>query len=153
MEKGEPEVMNTPPRNPEEPILDREMIKFIGIQSISIAMAALLAYRWGLNTYGISNPLIPRTITFATLIIAELLRAYSSRSQKYTIFEIGVFSNKSLTYATILSFILLLMGIYIPFLQIIFHTYPLTFTHWRVVLPYAFIPLIIGEVYKALIKD
>jgi len=153
MERGEPEIMNTPPRNPEEPILDKEMIKFIGIQSISIALAALLAYRWGLGIYGISNPLIPRTITFATLIIAELLRAYSSRSQRYTIFEIGILSNKPLTYATILSFVLLLMVIYIPFLQLIFHTYPLTFTHWRVVALYAFIPLIIGEVYKILGKN
>ena len=36
-----------------------------------------------------------RTITFATLITAELLRAYSSRSLTHSIFKIGVFSNKT----------------------------------------------------------
>lgn len=122
MEKGESEIMRIPPRNPDEPILDRGMVNGIIVQSIAIASGTLLAYRWGLKTYGIENLIIPRTIAFGTLITAELLRAYSSRSEKHTIFEIGVFSNKTLTYATLFSFVLLLIVVYMPFLQTIFHT-------------------------------
>lgn len=152
MEKGEPEIMKVPPRNPEEPILDKGMTRAIIVQSIAIALGSLLAYRWGLKTYGTDNLLVPRTITFATLITAELLRAYSSRSEKHTIFEIGVFSNRTLTYATLFSFILLLIVIYTPFLQPIFDTYPLGLGDWKIVLLYAFIPLIVGEVYKLFIR-
>ncbi|NLJ78462.1 MAG: cation-translocating P-type ATPase [Tissierellia bacterium] len=152
IEKGEPGIMSIPPRDPDEPILDRRMIISIAIQSLSIGLASLLAYRWGLRMYGVSNLLVPRTVTFATLITAELLRAYSSRSQDHTIFEIGILTNRSLVYATVLSFILLLMVIYIPFLQPIFHTYPLALNHWGIILLYASIPLIIGEAYKVFFR-
>ncbi len=148
MEKGEPEIMKIPPRNPNEPILDKGMVRSIIIQSIAIALGALLAYRWGLKTYGEENLIIARTITFTTLITAELLRSYSSRSEKHTIFEIGVFSNRTLTYATLFSFVLLLIVIYLPFFQPIFDTYPLSLTDWQIVLIHAFLPLVVGEVYK-----
>lgn len=152
MEKGESEIMRIPPRNPDEPILDRGMVNGIIVQSIAIASGTLLAYRWGLKTYGIENLIIPRTIAFGTLITAELLRAYSSRSEKHTIFEIGVFSNKTLTYATLFSFVLLLIVVYMPFLQTIFHTYPLSLKDWQIVLIHAFLPLVVGEVYKLFLK-
>lgn len=152
IEKGDPEIMEIPPRSPDEPILDRGMVTAIIFQSSAIALGSLLAYRWGLKTYGYDNLIIARTITFATLITAELLRAYSSRSEKHTIFEIGIFSNKTLTYATIVSFVLLVIVIYLPILQPIFDTYPLGFKDWQIVLLHSFLPLVVGEVYKLVIR-
>lgn len=152
MEKGDPGIMDIPPRNPNEPILDKDMTKSLIVQSIAISTGALLAYRWGLSTYGEESILIGRSITFTTLITAELLRAYSSRSEKHTIFEIGIFSNKTLTYSTLFAFGLLLIVIYVPFLQPIFQTYPLGLRDWGIVLLYSFIPLVVGEVYKLIIR-
>ncbi|MCF6464435.1 calcium-transporting P-type ATPase, PMR1-type [Clostridium sp. Cult2] len=152
VEKGEAEIMKIPPRNTDEPILDKGMVRGIIVQSIAIALGSLLAYRWGLKTYGEENIIVARTVTFATLITAELLRAYSSRSEKHTIFEIGVFSNRTLTYATLVSFVLLLIVIYLPFLQPIFDTYPLGFMDWQIVLLHAFLPLVVGEVYKLFLR-
>ena len=148
VEKGDPEIMKIPPRNSNEPILDKGMVRAIIFQSIAIAAGSLLAYIWGLKTYGMDNLIIARTMTFATLITAELLRAFSSRSERHTIFEIGVFSNKKLTYATLFSLILLIVVIYLPILQPIFDTYPLGFMDWLIVLLLSFLPLLVGEVYK-----
>ncbi|NMB07963.1 MAG: calcium-transporting P-type ATPase, PMR1-type [Tissierellia bacterium] len=148
VEKGDSEIMKAPPRDPNESIMDKNMIRAIVLQSGAIAIASLLAYRWGLKTYGIDKLIIVRTIVFATLISAELLRAYSSRSRKHSIFEIGVFSNKTLNYAVLFSFFLLIMVIYIPFFQTIFHTYPLGIKDWQIILLYAFFPLVVGEINK-----
>jgi Ca2+-transporting ATPase len=148
VEKGDPEIMKIPPRNSNEPILDKGMIRAIVFQSGAIAIGSLLAYRWGLKTYGMNNLMTARTITFATLITAELLRAYSSRSERHTIFEIGIFSNKTLSYATLFSFALLIIVIYLPFLQPIFDTTPLNFMDWQIVLLHSFLPLAVGEIYK-----
>lgn len=152
VEKGEDEIMKIPPRNADEPILDKGMIKAIIIQSIAIAAGSLLAYNWGLKTYGANRLLRARTITFATLILAELLRAYSSRSEKHSIFEINLFSNKTLTRGTLFSFILLIIVLYLPVLQPIFHTYPLNFSDWKIVILYSLLPLVIGEVYKVFLR-
>jgi len=148
MEKGDPEIMDIPPRNPNEPILDKAMIRALVIQSISICIATIGAYIWGMNKYGTDNLTMARTISFTTLITAELLRAYSSRSLTHSIFHIGVFSNKTMTRSTLLSFLLLLVVIYVPFLQPIFDTYTVGLADWFMIIVFSAIPLAIGELYK-----
>jgi Ca2+-transporting ATPase len=148
VEKGEPDIMNQPPRNPDEAILDKRMLVGVTFQAIAVAAASLSAYILALRLYGLDNIEEARTITFATLIVAELLRAYSSRSQKFTLAKIGVFSNKSMVYATLGAFLLLLAVIYIPFMNGIFYTFPLTVVDWEIVLSFAFIPLVVGELTK-----
>lgn len=151
VEKGEPDIMQINPRKPNEPILDRIMLKKITFQSIAIAAASLLAFKWGLNHY--PNDIDKaRTITFTTLILAELLRAYSSRSQKHTLFKLGLFTNKNLVYSTIFSFSLMLLVLYVPFIQPIFKTFSLGLLDWEIVLSFAFIPLIVGELDKMIFK-
>ncbi len=148
VEKGEPDIMDQKPRDPNEPIIDRGMMINIIFQSIAVAGGSLLAYYWGMQKYPDSIQ-HARTIIFATLITAELLRAYSSRSQKFTLLKIGIFSNKSMVLATAFAFGLLLLVLYVPFLQDIFYTFPLGITDWEIVLSFAFIPLVVGEIVKA----
>lgn len=150
MEKGDPDIMRDKPRNSNAPIIDKSMVIAIIIESFTIGLVSLLAFIWGLKTYP-DNILMARTITFATLITAELVRAYSSRSERYIIFEIGFFSNKTMVYATGLSFVLMLMVIYIPFMQVAFHTLSIGFSQWAIILTFAILPLIIGELYKVVV--
>ncbi|HLS53502.1 MAG TPA: HAD-IC family P-type ATPase, partial [Tissierellaceae bacterium] len=152
VEKGDPDIMRQEPRDPEEPILNKEMIAGIVLQSIAIAVASLSAYWWGINRYGLDNILKARTVAFATLITAELLRAFSARSSKYTIFEIGILSNKKLIQGILLSFSLMLIIIYIPFLNPIFNTFPLGLDDWKIILSFGFIPLLLGEIVKLVRK-
>ena len=152
VEKGDSKIMEVPPRNPDEPILDKDMIRGITLQSIAITVATLFSYRWGLKNYGMDNLNIARTIAFATLISAELLRAFSSRSRRESIFKIGVFSNKTLNYAILFSFALLFAVIYISPLQRIFHTFPLSLNDWKIIVLYGFLPLVVGEINKLLKK-
>ncbi|MGO1469048.1 MAG: calcium-translocating P-type ATPase, SERCA-type [Tissierella sp.] len=147
MEKGDPDVMEKKPRDPKEPLLNKSIVSRIIVQSIAIGGATLSAYLIALNFYP-ERIEEARTIAFTTLILAELLRSYSTRSRTHTIFEIGLFSNKSLVYGTLFSFALTIAVIYIPFLQPIFDTFPMGFEDWRIVLTFAFIPLIVGEVFK-----
>lgn len=149
VEKGDPEIMDVPPRNPSEPILDKEMVRSLIVQSIAIATGSLLAYRWGLKTYG--DLTMARTLTFVTLITAELLRAYTSRSLTHSVFKIGFFSNKSMNKAVALGFILTLIVIYVPFLEPVFNTFALGLKDWGMVLLFALIPFTAGELYKLIV--
>lgn len=152
VEKGDPDIMKIPPRNPDEPILTGKLLIRIALQSIAISVASLLSYIWGLSTYN-GDLTKARTVIFACLITAELLRAFSSRSLNYTLFKIGFFTNKTMVYAVLASFALLLVVIYVPFLQPIFHTAALGLYDWCVILGLAIIPLIVGELGKTLLKD
>lgn len=154
-EKGDPDIMKHKPRDTSEPIINKSMIAGIVVQSLALLGAVLAAYIWALNKYagGLNNIseqglLMARTIAFTTLISAELIRAYSSRSERYSIIKLGVFSNKTLVWASLVSFALMLAVIYLPFLQPIFKTYAISSGDWLVVASLCAIPLLAGEMYK-----
>lgn len=147
VEKGDEEIMNIKPRDPNEAILDKEMIISIVTQSIAITVATLISYYYGMYHY--KNHIEgARTVAFFTLITAELLRSYSVRSSKHTLFHIGIFSNKTLVYGTALSFVLMLIVIYIPFLQPYFETVTLGVKEVTIATLLAFIPFVVAEVTK-----
>lgn len=149
VERGESDIMNEKPRDPNEPILDKEIKITVAIQSIAITVATLIAYLVGLKWYGIGEGIAhARTMAFSSLIICELLRAYTSRSVDKTVFEIGVFTNKKLVMATAFSFILMLVVIYVPVLNDAFELMDLGLKEIGVVLGSAVIPLLAGEIQK-----
>jgi len=150
-EKGEPDIMKVKPRNIKEPIINNAMFVGIAIQSIALTLAVLLAFNWALREYN-GDLLIARTVAFTTLILAELIRAYSCRSERYSLFKLGVFTNRIMVIATFVSFVLLLLVIYVPFLQPIFKTYPLSIKDWSEIILYCIIPLLAGEINKLFVN-
>lgn len=153
VEPAEPNIMAQKPRDTKEGILDKAMYGGIVFQAVAISGACLLAYYLGALRYGVVDGLPRvRTIVFTTLITAELLRAFSSRSQDYTLFKIGFFSNKTMNKAVVVSFALTVVVLYVPFLTDIFHTVPLSAADWVIVLSFSLFPLVIGEIYKVVFK-
>ena len=130
--------------------LDSELKLTIAIQSVAITIATLGAYMLGLQWYGNQEEgvAIARTMAFATLIISELLRSYSARSIKDTLFSIGIFSNRKLVWATLLSLALTLVVMEIPGVRELFKLTPLSLKDWVVILVGALIPLALGEIQK-----
>jgi Ca2+-transporting ATPase len=147
MEKGDPDTMTRPPRPADESIINREMRWRIGIQTVAIAAVTLAAYWIGMGVQHEHNDLAG-TMAFVTLSFSELLRAFTARSEHYPLFKIGFFDNKWMFYAVASSLLLLLAVIYVPFLQPIFSTVPLTLSHWEVLLPLLAIPAVVAEISK-----
>ncbi len=144
-EKKEPGLMDMPPRDPNESILNRAMLVNIAVQSLVMTVAVLTSFYFGWQNYGIE---MGRTFALVTLIISELLRAYSARSEKLPIWKLGVFSNRNMNLATIVSFGLLLVIMFVPVLQDIFNVELLRLQDWGVTAIMAVLPLIFGELTK-----
>jgi Ca2+-transporting ATPase len=53
-----------------------------------------------------------------------------------------------MVFAVVASLILLLSVVYVPFLQSVFDTVPLTWTQWELILPLLAVPAIVAEVTK-----
>ena len=71
LEKGDPDMMQQPPRSPREPIINGTMITMIVVQTVAITAAVLGAYLIGLNRFG-DIPLMADTMAFVTLSFSEL---------------------------------------------------------------------------------
>jgi Ca2+-transporting ATPase len=99
MEKGDPDIMKRPPRPTKEPVINKDML--VGIVAIPIAdvIAVLGAFVWALNRSP-GDIMTAQTVAFATLICSELLRAYTSRSENFSVFATNPFSNRWLVMAT-----------------------------------------------------
>jgi Ca2+-transporting ATPase len=151
LETGEPDIMNRPPRNPDEPIINREMVIGTAIQAIAITVATLGAFRIGL-ALAPDNVAHAQTLAFATLSISELFRAYTARSERYNIWQIGVFSNRFMQWAVLSSLAILLAIIYLPFLDPIFGTTFLTPRDWLLVLPLIMLPSLVAEITKLFLR-
>ncbi|WP_295882973.1 cation-translocating P-type ATPase [uncultured Anaerococcus sp.] len=147
VEPAEADIMERPPRDPKDSILAGETGKNIILQSIAITISVLAAYVIGLNYIFPNNIEGAHTMVFATLITSELLRAFSVRSERYTLKELGWFSNKNLLKANLLSFALLLLVMYVPPLRRLFELQFITWEWWIIIL-LSFLPLIIGEIRK-----
>lgn len=146
MEKKEPDVMEVAPRDPAEPLLNRNMQIMIIIQSVVITIAVLGSFKYAMNTYG-GDLNVARTFAFVTLISSELLRAYSTRSEHFSAFRIGFFSNKYMNMGVGVSFVLLMLSLYGP-LHEVFRTFELGLQEWGVVACFAVLPFIAGELGK-----
>lgn len=150
-EKGEPDIMRRKPRDTKEPILNRSLVSGIGVLSIAQTIAVLIAFWWALNNYN-QDLTIARTLAFTTLVVVELVMAYTCRSERYPLVRLGLFTNKALLWATLTSFVLMLAVLYIPFLQPIFKTSPLGVRDWTTIFMLSFIPLVAGEIYKMVVS-
>jgi Ca2+-transporting ATPase len=178
MEKGDPDIMMRKPRPKNEPIINSSMRTGIIIQTITQTGAVLTAFAlgllWELKALGVglpqgANPLVyllnfdwhsidlenirtAETMAFMTLSLCELFRAYTVRSEKASLFRIGVFSNKWMQYAVGASIILLLAVCTVPFLQTIFNTHFMNLPEWLVVLGLALVPAASEEITKLFLR-
>jgi len=146
-EKGDPDIMKQPPRPRSEPIINRFMQIGIGVQTVAITAVTLSAYLVGLQIHP-EQPEFAETMAFVTLSFSELLRAYTARSERYPLLKIGIFGNRNMNYAFFSSLTLLLLVVYLPFLQPIFNTTALGWEQWRLVVPLLFVPSLAAEITK-----
>jgi len=147
MENKEPDVMKVAPRDPRESIINRGMRLMIALQSTVMTVAVLGAFRCALGA-GLELD-AARTVAFATLIISELLRSFSTRSERHSLLTIGVFGNRYLNAGIAASFALLLLALYSP-LGGVLRTVPAGAGEWAIIAAFAVLPLLAGEAGKKL---
>ena len=151
LEKGEPDIMRRPPRPISEPVINRVMLTSILVIALADTVAILTVFVLALHRFP-GNVMAAQTVAFATLVGSELIRAYTSRSESYSVFFIGLFSNRWMVWATAFSFLLLLVLLYVPFLQPFLHTFPLRLNDWLMMLPFIFFAPAAAEITKIFLK-
>lgn len=146
MEKAEAGVMDRAPRDPSEPIVDKKMTVAVVFQAIALALGTLGSFAYGLFVH--KDLEVARTACFLTIVLGELLRAYSARSEKVSVFRMKVLENGYLNNCVLASLAFLVAAIYVPVLNPIFSTVPLTLDEMVVALILAFVPMMGGELAK-----
>jgi P-type Ca2+ transporter type 2C len=152
VEPSEPDMMKRPPFDPQESIFARGL----GLYMVRIGVVfALLTITLMLFAY--HNPEGTwkahwKTIVFTTLCLAQMGHALAVRSETRLIVEINPFSNPYLIGAVVLTSLLQLALLYIPFLSSFFGTVPLTGEELAVCFGFSLLMLVWIEMEKIVVR-
>ena len=171
-------IMQRKPRNAAEGVITRSRVLLMLVQGFVISMCSLAAFSFIYyleNRVSVAQVFaalfqfdfarlrdiftIPadvheqfigkaRTVAFIVLAFCQDFHSYNCRNQVRSLFSIGVFSNKKLICATLISMTLNSLAIYCPLFQRFLKTQPLTATELLLVVAFASIPLWFMEIYK-----
>lgn len=141
IEPAERENMKQPPRRSDESFFSDGLMTKIIFRGILIGLCTLGCF--ALFTYMFGDLTIARTGALFTLIMSQLAHVFECKSEKKNIFTVPYFSNPKLILAVLVSAAVIFAAMYVPFLQIIFTTAPLTLKQLLIAFGFAmFAPLL-----------
>jgi len=145
LEPVERGIMQRPPRRVKEPVLNRGGMVMILILGGYIGIVTL----WLFHHYQTTQTLgVAQTVAFTGIIVLEKMNVFNFRSLRAPIAVIGIFSNLWVIGAWILTISLQICAVYVPFLQRAFHTVPLGWKDWGLIIVMALPIFILTELYK-----
>jgi len=156
MEPGNKSILKDAPRPKNESIIDRMMFVGIVVQSIVTTAVVLAAYYLGLvwhtpdNIYtrDESKLIWGRTMAFVVMSFAELIRAYTVRHARESVFAIGFWKNSFMQIAVFGSAALVFLVALTPGIQEIFNCTYLNQKEWTAVAILSLFPCVVEELTK-----
>jgi Ca2+-transporting ATPase len=145
VEPGDHNVMDRPPRDPQEAILSHTFLKEVVFYSVLITASTLAAFVWGLSRLETSAT----SMAFMTLALAQILHLGNARSGRAVLDPRAVLSNCYALGAVLLSIMLQLGAIHIEPLADVLRVSPFTAEEWIVVMGCAVMPAVVGQVLKS----
>jgi cation-transporting ATPase F len=131
-EGKEPGIMERPPRRPETPVLTPEIGLRIGLVSLMLLIGAFGMFEWTL-LQGKSIE-TARTVAVNMFVFGELFYLFNCRSLRYSMFRLGVFSNRWLVLGVAGMTSLQVLFTYSPAMHRLFGTAPIGIAEWTWVL-------------------
>ncbi|MGC9517317.1 MAG: cation-translocating P-type ATPase [Methanomicrobiales archaeon] len=164
MGPSESDVMQRPPRNVKERLLNLAVI-FRGYIYLGLIEALLVisGYFWVLygggwqlgQSLSFNDPLYLKatTIVFVGIVCAQIGNLIACQTTRMSIFKIGLFKNKWVLIGIIFEITIIMAIVYIPYLQNIFGTTALGINEWLYVVTFIPIMLIADEIRKYVIRN
>ncbi|MGB4651772.1 HAD-IC family P-type ATPase [Methanothrix sp.] len=150
LEPSHSDIMKRKPRDPREPMPSRTLMIYTLGTAAAIVAGTLGLYITTLQSN--ADVSYARTVAFVGLGFFTVYNAYSSRSLQESVFSMDPWGNKTLLMGIGLSILAILAVVYIPFMQFIFETRPLTIESWALILATGLLVLLAAEIMKKLLS-
>ncbi|HEU5109631.1 MAG TPA: HAD-IC family P-type ATPase, partial [Micromonosporaceae bacterium] len=156
-EPPEPDVMDRPPRPRRERLMSAAVARRIAFLGGIQAAGVTFAFFWHLYGSGVpfaalteDHPVYREaiTVTQAGIVVSQFFVSLAVRSDRQSLFRIGLFSNPSLLAAGGLGLAFMAGISYLPPLQELFHTAPLDLADWALLIAFGLLLLALEEARK-----
>ncbi|MBQ5333637.1 MAG: cation-translocating P-type ATPase [Oscillospiraceae bacterium] len=118
------ENMKMPPRKKDESFFSGGLMFRIVFRGVLIGLCTLACFTIMMRTGAALEA--ARTGALVTLVLSQLFHVFECKSEKGNIFTVPYFNNVKLIFAVLFSAAVLAAAIYLPFLQMVFTTVPLS---------------------------
>jgi Ca2+-transporting ATPase len=122
LERGERGLMQRPPRPPRESIFAHGLWQHVLWVGLLMGVVSLVTQAWALGV----GDAHWQSMVFTVLTLSQMGHVLAIRSERDSLFSIGLLSNPSLLLAVLLTFALQMAVLYVPWLQPVFKTAALT---------------------------
>jgi len=140
--------LKQPPRHPKVGLVFPGMLLRIIFQAVPMSVGIFLLFYWAEAKVSLDEA---RTIAFCSMAIFAWFKAMNARSDEHTVFSLGIFRNRWLVAVIFIAVMLQLAVVYIPSLQVAFHTVPLGINEWASIIAAGAALFVIEETRKALL--
>lgn len=131
-EQSEPGLMSRPPRKPNSPIIDRQLMLRVITVSVLLLMGAYGLFSWAIQAgHSLETA---RTLAVNMFVFGELFYLFNCRSLRYSMFKIGFFSNPWLLLGVTGMIIAQLFFTHSETMNTLFGSAPLSLQQWMMVL-------------------
>jgi len=134
-----------PPRHPRVGLVFPGLMLRIAFLSAVMATGLFLVFNWAKSAMELDHA---RTLAFTTMVSFEWFKSFVTRSDEYTSWHLGLFSNRWLLLGISVALLLQIAAVYAPPFQTAFSTVPLELRDWGIVLAAGFGLFVIEEVRK-----
>jgi len=125
-EAQEKNIYSRPPRNPRENIFNARVVKDLLTKGFVLFVAVISVYFYARSRR--FSLIETQTYAFSAWIFGHIVLAFISRSDRESIFSLGVFANKVINLWAVAAIAFLITGIYLPFLSERFNLIAIDFT-------------------------
>lgn len=163
VEKPTADLMQRPPRNPKEKLLNTKILThaylFLGPIEAAAGLFGFFAvlkgggWQWG-EMPGFNDPLYLKATTacLTGIVVTQIANVFACRSLKNSFFKIRFFSNPFIFFGIVFELLLQVFFVYHPWGNQIFRTYPIPASIWLALAPFAVFLLMADELRKKLDK-
>jgi len=153
-------IMDQPPRSMNDPLLNKRVIikafLWYGLLASIISMGAYffvnLLNGWPDVPLAVTGIIYKQatTMTLAAIVFCQIGAVLNCRTEKQSVFKVGIFGNKKVLFGIAFEVLLLCAIIYVPFLQEIFNTAAIGLKDWLFLIIIPIPLLLIEELRKAI---
>ncbi|MDY0132969.1 MAG: HAD-IC family P-type ATPase [Desulforegulaceae bacterium] len=151
LEKAEPGVLERKPRKPKEAIFNKVMISRVVVGGLYMGITAFALFYTLLNLGYQEDS--ARNLTLLLMVLFENIHVFNSRTEHISVFKINHLKNKFLWISVLAAQSVHIASMYIPFIESVLKTQPVSLKEWTMLLVLALTLLIVMEVEKIIRKN
>jgi len=146
-ERAEKGIMNEKPRSPKEPLFDKNLFQNILVSGLTIGLLVFIVWYYLINKIGMDVN-IARGYIMALMVFIQNIHVFNCRSEKQSAFNVPVKKNKLIVIGVIISILLQIIVMEVPFLSTFLKTSSIPFINLVFLFIIALLVLIVLELYK-----